>query len=71
MTQSSTQMFNGRTLSKSTLHERLRTIDTIIVIAIISGQKLQRDISSLNKFVSFITCFYFQLFFPVISLVER
>ena len=53
------------------LHESLKTIDTIIIIAIISGQKLQRDISSLNKFVSFITCFYFQLFFPVISLVER
>ena len=53
------------------LHESLKTIDTIIIIAIISGQKLQRVISSLNKFVSFITCFYFQLFFPVISLVER
>ena len=53
------------------LHESLKTIDTIIIIAIISGQKLQRDISSLNKFVSFISCFYFQLFFPVISLVER
>ena len=48
---------------KICFHESLRTIDTIIVIAIISGQKLQRDISSLNKFVSFITCFYFQLFF--------
>ena len=48
---------------KICLHESLRTIDIIIVTAIISGQKLQRDISSLNKFVSFITCFYFQLFF--------
>ena len=48
---------------KICVQESLRTIDTIIVIAIISGQKLQRDISSLNKFVSFITCFYFQLFF--------